>query len=155
LDGARAGASLVVAGPEQLEFSSMNERVIVDLILMQPDGRIVLCMVEEGPWSEQQVVEELRRVQNRLYDYMSVAVDGQLAKSHPDSVGRGVVIRLDCYDTPEEPVEEFFARFVAYNRNREDLAAAIAEKGLISGLEFEYSRDTLVNSAERQVTRDT
>jgi hypothetical protein len=133
----------------------MDDKVIVDLVMMQPDGRFVLCMVEEGPWSEERVVGELRRVQDRLYKYISVAVDGHLAKTYPDSVGRGVVIRLDCYDTPKEPVEEFFARFVAYNRNRKDLAADITAKGFISGLEFEYSRDTLTDRSERQAMRHT
>jgi hypothetical protein len=123
----------------------MNHKVVVDLVMMQPDGRFVLCLVEEGPWSEEQVVAELRRVQDRLYNCISVAVDGHLAKTYPNSVGRGVVIRLDCYDTPKEPVEEFFARFVAYHRNREDLAADITAKGFITGLEFEYSRDTLAD----------
>jgi hypothetical protein len=128
----------------------MNHDVAVDIVARQPDGKFVLYMVEVGPWSEEQVVPELRRIQDRLYKFISVAVDGHLAKTYPDSVGRGVVIRLDCYDTPEEPVAEFFAKFVAYNRNREDLAAYIKAKGFISGLEFEYSRDTLADRSERQ-----
>ena len=133
----------------------MNHDVIVDIVATQPDGKFVLYMVEVGPWREEQVVAELRRVQDRLYKFISVAVDGHLAKTYPDSVGRGVVIRLDCYDTPKEPVEEFFARFVAYNRNRADLIADITAKGFISGLDFEYSRDTLADRSERQAMRHT
>jgi hypothetical protein len=131
----------------------MKHDVTVDVVAKQPDGKYVLYLVEVGPWPEEQVVAELRRVQDRLYNLISVAIDGHLAKTYLDSVGRGVVIRLDCYDTPKEPVEEFFARFVAYNRNRQDLAADIAAKGFISGLEFEYSRDTLPDGPECPIKR--
>ncbi len=96
-------------------------------------------MVEEGPWDEDKLDEELDRVQDRLYDGVDIAVDGHLASKYPDSKGKPVVIRLDCYETPREPVEEFFQAFAEHIEESEEIQADLRHKGFVGSLGFEYS----------------
>lgn len=53
-------------------------QVEVDLITERPDGTFVMYLVEQGPWTSEPT-DHLRRIQDRLYDYFDVAVDGHLA----------------------------------------------------------------------------
>ena len=82
--------------------------VTIDLITERPDGALVLVLVEEGPWSEGQLTDELRRVQQRLYDCVEAAVDGVIAERYPQWKSRVFVIRLDCYNIRRDPIERFF-----------------------------------------------
>lgn len=51
-------------------------RATIDLVTKRPDGAFVMVLVEQGPWDEADVTQHLRRVQDRLYDYVEIAIDG-------------------------------------------------------------------------------
>lgn len=121
----------------------MNQ-VTIDLITHRPkDDKFEMVLVVEGPWPDGEIIPRLRELQERLYNYVDVAVDGQLASKYPASKGKGVVIRLDCYDTPENVVANFYDRFSKHIMNSEAIQQDIKTKAFIKSLEFEYSRGTL------------
>ena len=127
----------------------MSHRVTIDLVTYKPDtDKFIIVLVEEGPWAENQVRDNLERLQDRLYNCVDVAVDGHLATKYPDSRGKGVVIRLDCYDTPETEVESFFSRFTGHIRQSDEIQHDIVAKGFVASLEFEYNRRTLPRESE-------
>lgn len=69
----------------------------------------LMVLVEEGPWAD--VVAQLQRLQDRVYGCMEAALDGGLAEQFPASRGRLIVIQVDCYGVPAEPVDDFIRRF--------------------------------------------
>lgn len=117
----------------------MARSVTINLVTQRADGAFVLGLVEEGEWASDVVDSELRRLQERLYDAVDVAVGGRLTSKYSEAKGRPVVIRLDCCDVPREPVEEFFLRFSDHIRTHSDLQADIRGKGFITGLDFEFN----------------
>jgi hypothetical protein len=117
----------------------MTRTTMIDLITEQKDGNFVVVAVEQGPWAPDEIMHELRRIQDRLYDLVDVVVDGHLAIRYPNAKGKAVTIRLDCYNTPKEQVTEFFQRFVATISNSEEITETIRTKGFITKLEFEIN----------------
>lgn len=117
-------------------------QVTLDLLTKTPDGSFVLVLVEQGPW-EGNPEDNLRRIQSRLYDYADVAIDGHLAKLHPESRGRPVVIRVDAYDTPAGVLLEFVRSFAEHISRSAEHQEAIREGGNISALEFTCEEQTL------------
>lgn len=121
-----------------------THRLTIDLVTQRPsDGAFILVLVEEGPWGPDAVEGQLRRIQDRLHDCVDVAVDGHLAAKYPDSHGKAVVIRLDCYDTPDKPVRAFMKRFVESIANSEEVQRDLIAQGFVTSLGFEYNRRTL------------
>ena len=120
-----------------------DHEVKLDLLGEMPDGSFVMVLVEEGPWGDDELLPNLRRVQQRFYNCVDLAIDGQLAKLYPESKGKPAVVRLDCYDTPDAPVREFVDRFAAYVRDAADIQRDLKSKGFVASLRFEYSWDTL------------
>jgi hypothetical protein len=117
--------------------------VTVDLITRDPSGHYSLILVEEGPWAPGTEQDQLRRLQDRLYDYVDVAIDGHLAKLHPDAAGRPVKIQLDGYDLPNEAVAPFIARFSEHIRTDPQFATSIGAGRAVLELTFEYNGRTL------------
>lgn len=120
-----------------------THHVKIDVISETPDGSWVLILVEEGPWPDDDLIPNLRRIQERLYGCIDVAIDGHLASLHPESKGKPVVVRLDCYDTPDAPVRDFVGRFASYVGQAADIQGDLKAKGFIASLRFEYQWGTL------------
>ncbi len=113
-------------------------RETIDLITEKPDGTFVLVLVEQGPWSDEPEVH-LRRLLERLYNYVDVALDGHLASLHPESRGRTVLIRVDAYDTPEGEVSAFVERFASHVGTSTEIRDAVARQGFVRAIDFECS----------------
>src|SRR5262245_50880225 len=121
-----------------------TRRLTIDLVTERPsDGAFILVLVEEGPWGPDEAEGQLGRIQDRLYDCVDAAVDGHLARKYPDSRGKPVVIRLDCYDTPDRPVRDFMKRFAEAIATSEEIQRDLAAQGFVQSIGFEYNRRTL------------
>ena len=120
-------------------ITSSRKSTTINLITQRPDGTFVLRIVEEGPWDDDTLDEELHRVQDRLYDCVDIAVDGHLASKYPESKGQAAVIRLDGYDIPRKPVQEFFQAFAEHVGNSDEVRDAMRSNGFVSSLKFEFS----------------
>ena|ERR1700722_12733453 len=122
----------------------MSQKAKIDLVTYDPkrDAHILVA-VETGDGS----TDSLRRLQERLHDYVDIAVDGFLAQKYPESRGKSVVIRLDCYDMPRETCEQFFFRFAEFVHSSREIQAAIAEHGHIKDIDFEFNWHGVSNTA--------
>jgi hypothetical protein len=124
-----------------------TRRLVIDLITERPsDGAFVLVLVEEGPWELSQTESQLRRIQDRLYDCVDAAVDGHVARLYPESRMRPFVIRLDCYDTPDQPARDFVARFAEAIAASEEINRDMASQGFVRSLQFEVNCRTKAGS---------
>lgn len=107
----------------------------IDLVSKCPDGTFVMYLVEQGPWRGTHP-EQLRALQARLYDYVDVAIDGQLAKLYPESVGKSVFIQVDAYDTPAGKVPTFVEKFADHIASSSQHKDAVRNKNNILSLDF-------------------
>ncbi|MGH1422974.1 MAG: DUF6572 domain-containing protein [Hyphomonas sp.] len=115
--------------------------VTVDFIARgSSDDEWLMVLVEEGSW--QQVNMRLRSIQDRLYGCIDAAIDGQLAQKFPQTNGKRIVIRLDCYDAPELEVSNFFERFSNLVFVIGDYKQALADSRYASEITFELNFDT-------------
>lgn len=79
---------------------------ILDLIATDPaSGDILLVMIERRPWGAHP--HQLRQIEEKINRYMAYVLDGFLAEHHPQYVGRGVRLRLDCAEAPTGEAERF------------------------------------------------
>lgn len=114
--------------------------VIVNFIANEPDGSLWrMVLVEEGSWAQEAIEANLRRIQERLYSCIDVALDGGLWRLYPDSYGKQVVVQLDCYNVPEAEVKEFFARFATGAMLNSDYAKELNGNPYVSNLSFEVN----------------
>jgi hypothetical protein len=122
--------------------------ITIDLVTHDPkQDAFVLVAVEQGPWPPNTTDEQLLRLQNKLLDYVNVAVDGGLAQRYPESLGKPVIIRLDSYDTPREQTEELFFCVAEYVHQSSDIQAAVTNKRYVAGLTFEINQRSLTGDA--------
>ncbi len=102
-----------------------------------------MVLVEEGPWPVDEIEANLRRMQERLYNCVDAAIDGQLAEQFPESNEGLITIRLDGYDLPQEQVRELFERFSRSIFKIPDYAAALQQSPFVTGLKFEVNLEHL------------
>lgn len=122
----------------------MNERaIIVDFVAKgkSPDEWIMV-LVEEGPWIDS-IDQQLRRIQERIYDCIDAALDGKVADTFPDSNDKHVIIRLDFYNAPRVEVEEFFNRFSAGVLDVDDYRIALNQNRFVRSIGFEINFDSI------------
>jgi hypothetical protein len=132
-----------------------TRQLTVNLVTERPsDGAFIMVLVEEGPWSVDETEINLRRIQDRLYDCVDAAVDGHFAAKFPDSLNKPVVVRLDCYDTPDKPVRDFIKRFADGIANSKDLQLDLLNQGFVTSIHFEYNWRTLERSADPGAAAD-
>lgn len=118
--------------------------VTVDFVARGEDPQTwKLVLVEQGPWSEAEIQAQLRRVQERLYNCLDAALDGQVATRFPESLGGQITIRLDGYGLPEEEVRSFFEAFAKQVLQLPDYASALASTQNVGGIDFELSLEDL------------
>lgn len=78
----------------------------VDLVTYDSkSGEYVLIMTEDREWdgSADRVVE----LQEKLNNYLSFALDGQMARQYPESVGKPLRLQLDCVRLPDPDTSRF------------------------------------------------
>ena len=84
---------------------------IIDYISEDPrTGAFVLVIVENREWNGS--AERIAELQCKLNAYLSFALDGELAKRFPDSIGKPVRVELFCVSHPDPETSKFleFAR---------------------------------------------
>lgn len=105
--------------------------VTVDFITKNPWQMV---LVEQGPWDD--VSANLRRLQERLYTCIDVAIDGKLAELYPESTGASVVIRLDGYNLPMPESQDFFERVSSTVLDLPDYKIALETSSHVSKIQF-------------------
>jgi len=117
-----------------------SDSVCVDLISRRPiDEAFVLVLVEDGPWADAEILENLKKLQSRLIKTVDAVVDGSFARQFPESSGKHFVIRLNSYNVRSEELDVFFTRFTAWIKKSEKAARGIEARHILS-LHFEYNK---------------
>jgi hypothetical protein len=82
---------------------------IIDKVMQEKDGSVVLIMREDRPWDGSEVrTTELRK---KINTYAVYARQGQLAKDFPDAAGKPVSFQLLCIQhRPDPKTMEFLDR---------------------------------------------
>ena len=112
-------------------------QVTVDFVAKdQPHGGWSLVLVEEGPWHEDEIADQLRRVQDRLYGCLDAILDGQVSDAYPDSAYKPLEIRVDAYDIPEAPLSNLLDAFSANVVEVPDYKTAIANNDRVPSITF-------------------
>lgn len=112
--------------------------LIVDVVARGKNpNTFILVIVEQGPWAESSVAANMARLQDRLYDCVDAAIDGQVSEKFPESTGTKIIVRLDGYNLPQEQVQDFFARFSKGVQSAPDYVQAIAESRHVTSIDFE------------------
>jgi hypothetical protein len=113
----------------------MTEKVTVDFFTIDPSTReFVMYLVEGGPWDEASLTERLTWIQDRIYKAVDVAIDGHLAREHPESLGNSVRIQVDLHGGPPEAVQQLVGRLDDYVRTNHEYQQDIARSPHINGL---------------------
>ena len=81
--------------PTSLDFISFDARA----------DQVVLTISEERKWTGSDA--EMRKLQDKLSNYLSYAVDGGLVRKFPEYAAKSVRIRLDCVHAPPPNTLEF------------------------------------------------
>jgi hypothetical protein len=123
--------------------------VTVDFVARAAGDGWSLVLVEQGPWRAEEVDAHLRRIQDRLYNCVDVVLDGTFAEKYGEASGRPIVIRVDGYDLPEEPVRQFFNRFAGVVLQLPEYAAALAASKVVPSIAFDLSLETLGTATVR------
>ena len=116
-----------------------NTDIVVDFIARTDDPNIwKMVLVEQGPWKGDSELE-LRRIQDRLYGCIDAAIDGKLAEQFPETIGKLVLIQLDCYDLPEIEIRDLFKDFSKNVFSIPGYKSALAKSQFVIGIDFEIN----------------
>jgi hypothetical protein len=91
------------------ETSESKNRVgIVDVMAEDTKtGEVVLVMNESNEWDDSD--EQLLALQERFNAYASFLLDGEMAETHPELVGKPARIELCCAHVPDARTLELLA----------------------------------------------
>lgn len=115
-------------------------KVTIDFVAFDDDRDACLLVLVEENWTGP-VDDHLRALQSRLYGCLNAVLDGDLAEKFPTSEGRLIILRVDCYDLPVEPINEFVERFEAGVARMPDYSAEASP--YVRSFGFEVHHDTL------------
>lgn len=116
----------------------MSSNLTINFVTRRGDGAVVLTLVEQGPWEPGIVDAELERLERRLYDCLDVVLAGQFAARHPDAKGKPIVIILDGFDLPEDPLREFAKRFVQHITAWDELRQQLETNEFTHSVDFAF-----------------
>lgn len=113
----------------------MAEKVTIDFFTLDTDAsEFVMHVVEQGPWHETALQERLKGIQARVYGAADVALDGHLARAHPQSQGLPVRIQVDLRDNPPMAVERLVHQLADHITTNAEYRRDIESSLYIGGL---------------------
>jgi Family of unknown function (DUF6572) len=79
---------------------------VIDMVTHDPKSdAFVLIMIETRPWDGSE--ERLLQLQRKVNGYLAFALDGQLTRMYPESVGKPIRLQLDCLLPPDAATKRF------------------------------------------------
>lgn len=75
--------------------TGVQNPTVIDLVTYDPgSGEFALIMTETRPWDGS--ADRVLELQAKINKYLSFALDGQMERQHPGSVGKPIRLQLDC-----------------------------------------------------------
>lgn len=119
-----------------------SRNFMVDFIVKGDSPDVMkMVLVEEGDWLDAD--ERLHSLQQRMYDCIDAAIDGELFKSFPETKGKKIVISVDFYNAPYEKASDFFERFSRNALLIPSYSEALKSSNFIKGIAFEADFNNL------------
>jgi len=116
------------------------KELTVDLVTEDPiNDEYVVYLVEDGPWTS--IENQLRKLQERLYDSFDMIVDGHVATKFPQSLGRKIRLQVDSYNSPPRELIEFVWKFSDYLKNDSERKRLISNSPFIAALRLVNGSD--------------
>lgn len=84
---------------------SVEDPNVIDFVVHDPEGEIVLIMVEGREWDGS--TERLFELQEKINNYAAFATDGQLVQQYPHYAGKPVRVELRCVGDPDPATGRF------------------------------------------------
>jgi len=116
-------------------------KVTIDFVAKGKDESEWLAVLVEEAGDSFDIDEFLYEFQDRLYNCLDAIIDGQLAEKFPDTKGRNIIIRVDCYKLPKAEIKEFFDDFSGGILTVPDYASALASSVYVNNINFVINFD--------------
>ena len=84
---------------------SVDDPHVIDFVAQDPDGTVVLVMVEGREWDASD--RRLFELQEKINAYAAFATDGQLIAHYHELAGKPIRLELRCVDEPEPKTAAF------------------------------------------------
>jgi hypothetical protein len=86
--------------------AGVQNPTIIDLVTYDSkSGEFALIMTETRPWDGS--ADRVLELQEKINNYLAFALDGQLERQHPGSVGKPIRLQLDCVGPPDPETGHF------------------------------------------------
>ena len=122
----------------------MKQTVTINEMLMNKDT-VILKLIETGPWTENRFDLEFERFQERIYNCVLYATGGHLSERNPKTIGKKVIIRVECTDLPMEDISVALKGIDETFSEGGDNYEYLRDNLNISSVEFEtYERNKIV-----------
>jgi len=120
-----------------------SQTFVVDFVVKGDSPDVMkMVLVEEGDWSN--IDARLRLLQQRMYECIDAAIDGQLTDLFPETKGKKIVVSIDFYDAPHEETSEFIERFSKnVFLNPSYYGDALRQSRFVKDIAFEVNFETL------------
>ena len=97
------------AFPAPGELRGVEHAGVIDLITHDEDEqRAELVMFERRPWDGGE--DQLFELQEKLNDYLSFALDGEMAEAYPELANAALTVVLRCTEEPTPEVVAFLSQ---------------------------------------------
>jgi hypothetical protein len=88
--------------------SALFDAVKVEVVALSADGTVNLYIVQDQPWTGSDA--QLNSLQAKVHNYVGYALDGQLARDYPETVGKPREIVVDCQSgAPDDRTQHLLA----------------------------------------------
>lgn len=88
-------------------MADLDEPATVDLVTQDAEGGFALILIHAEPWSNDG--HDVARLREKLNNYATYALDGQLVDTYPEASGARVRIQVDSVEEPNGDVAELLA----------------------------------------------
>lgn len=113
-----------------------SQNFVVDFVVKGDTPDVMkMVLVEEGDWSD--IDGRLHSLQQRMYDCIDAAIDGQLLKLFPETLGKKIIISVDFYGAPYQRASDFFDQFSKGVLLIPSYSNALKENDFIKAIGFE------------------
>jgi hypothetical protein len=112
-------------------------RFQVDMVTFDPNNdEYVLYLIEDGPWPTNDLEWKnlLIKIQAQIFNCFDVAVDGELTKQFPESIGRDIRIEIDSPHGVPVPLKNLVSKINEFINSNHDYAESILNSKFVKSV---------------------
>ena len=132
-----------------------TNKVTVNFVSKRPDGGMSLTSSKKDRGITKILTKTFDEFRNGSTTASMRLWPELVAEQFPESIGQVEVIRLGCYDLPNDRVKQFFNGFVRFIEGSEEYQNDIKSSPHITSLEFKIDLESLSKRTEQHVDLNT